>query len=257
MERYLLLAVGLSLLVDLLLLVGTEQLFLLSTQRRRILFSVCLDCLHAILCFTPRFRFLNAPFWQMLSMLLMSAAAFGFSVRTIGPCISFVVISLSVRGITFGIVNHDVIVLLLSSVVLYFIYTFVLSKRKHKDIYVPVELIYKDKSLRFTALKDTGNMLRDPLTGQSVLVVGADIAGEMFGLTNDQLRSPVEAVMAETLPGLRLLPYSTIGDSGSLLLALKLNNVRIGAWQGASLVAFAPTVLGTGGKYRGLTGGCV
>ena len=120
--------------------------------------------------------------------------------------------------------------------------------------YVPIELNYMGKLLRLTALQDTGNTLRDPITGRSVLVVGADAAHQLTGLTKEQLQNPVETMGA--IPGLQLIPYSSVASRG-FLLALRLQNVRIGKWQGSSLVAFAPEGLGSEGAYQALTGGNV
>ena len=120
--------------------------------------------------------------------------------------------------------------------------------------YLPVELSYGDKHIRITALQDTGNTLRDPITGRQVLVVGADVAQQLTGLSPGQLRTPIESI--GVLPGLRLIPYRSVG-SKSFLLAIHLPKVKIGAWQGSTLVAFAPDCLSPEGAYQALTGGVV
>ena len=122
-------------------------------------------------------------------------------------------------------------------------------------LYVPVELRYRDKHMNLTALHDTGNTLRDPITGRRVLVIGADAAGELTGLTREQLRRPVESIGA--LPGLRLIPYRSVGTENGFLLALRLQDVKIGTWRGSSLVAFAPERLSSEDAYQALTGGTV
>ena len=117
---------------------------------------------------------------------------------------------------------------------------------------VPVELTYGSKTLRIKALRDTGNTLRDPITGKQVLIVGSDVAQKLTGLTVSMLNDPVGSVQA--LPGLRLIPYQTVGNTG-FLLALKLNDVRIGDRQGSALIAFSPCLLGK--HYQALTGGTI
>ena len=115
---------------------------------------------------------------------------------------------------------------------------------------IPVELSYMGKTLHITALRDTGNQLRDPITGRQVLIVGADIAAKLTGLTPAALGEPVENIGA--VPGLRLIPYRTIGNTG-FLLALKLTEVKVGARQENAVVAFSPQVLGN--QYQALAGG--
>ena len=120
-----------------------------------------------------------------------------------------------------------------------------------------MELNYGTKKLRLLALRDTGNMLRDPISGQGVLVVDAAAGETLLGLTAQQLSDPVSAVASASVPGLRLLPYRSIGSPKGMLVALRLENTKIGNLRGSAVVAFAPQMLDSEGIYRGLTGGMV
>ena len=60
--------------------------------------------------------------------------------------------------------------------------------------YVPVAICYEGRCVSLMALVDTGNTLRDPVTGQSVLVADALCARTLLGLTVEQLRHPAETV---------------------------------------------------------------
>ena len=122
---------------------------------------------------------------------------------------------------------------------------------------VSVELRYGEKTLRILGLRDTGNTLRDPLTGQQVLVAGADVAAELLGITRQELYHPVETLGAGRLPGLRLIPYRAVGTSGGLMLAIRIPFIKIGTRQGSGIVAFAPEGLDGNGNYQILTGGTV
>ena len=75
--------------------------------------------------------------------------------------------------------------------------------------------------------------------------------GLRLGLPADVLADPA----GKMLPGLRLIPYRAIGVAGGLLLAVRLEGVRIGNKNADTLVAFAPEGLGGNGTYRALTGG--
>ena len=65
----------------------------------------------------------------------------------------------------------------------------------------------------------------------------------------------VETVATGQYPGLRLIPYRTIGQSAGFLAAMRMENVKIGKWQGSRLVAFAPAGLDAEETYQALTGG--
>ena len=126
---------------------------------------------------------------------------------------------------------------------------FIFSLRIKYQKMVSVEL----DGLHFSALLDTGNSLKDPLTGRSVLVVGAEIGESLTGLSREQFSRPVESV--DALPGLRLIPYQAVGTNNGFLLAKKFSDVKIGSKQGSALVAFAPQRLSVDGEYQALTGG--
>ena len=67
------------------------------------------------------------------------------------------------------------------------------------------------------------------------------------------MKKPIESI--GVIPGLRLVPYRTVGNDSGMLLALRIPKVKIGTWQGSSLVAFAPEGLQPGEEYQALIGG--
>lgn len=203
----------------------------------------------------PGMGFLGNTLWRCVFLGLMSWIAFGFSKSALRRAVIFVLLCMALGGIAqgFGIGGAASIIASAAAVCAMCILGF--RDRPGSVSYVPVELSYGSKQLRVTALCDTGNTITDPITGRSVLVVGAEVAQQLTGLTQQQLRSPVSAVSQATIPGLRLIPYRTVSQPSGMLLALRFPRVRIGSWQGSSLVAFAPEKLCDDGQYQALTGG--
>ena len=245
----------LNLLVDLLLLLGASRLCGFPVKVRRCLLGAGLGGLYAAVCLLPGFRFLGNLLWRTVSLGAVAVIAYGVSVSALRRGIVFAFLSLALGGAVLGIGKSGVPGILGSAGLLCILCFCGFRGRIGGTSYLPVELNYGGKRLRLTALQDTGNTLRDPVTGNQVLVVGADIAGELTGLTREQLRKPVESMGA--MPGLRLIPYRSVGNGGSFLLALRMQDVKIGSWQGSSLVAFAPEGLSSEGTYQALTGGMV
>ena len=60
---------------------------------------------------------------------------------------------------------------------------------------------------------------------------------------------------AQPLAGMRLIPYHSIGNGGSFLLAKRFPEVSIAGVRKSALVAFASEGLGKGEVYQALTGG--
>lgn len=123
--------------------------------------------------------------------------------------------------------------------------------------YVPIQLSYGEKKMNIIALRDSGNTLRDPVTGEQVMVVSGEVAEKLLGLTSRQLRFPMETMIQSPLPGLRLIPYVAVGQGSSILLAIRLEDVKIGSCERSTIVAFAPEGLGKGTVYQALTGGAL
>ena len=200
----------------------------------------------------PGLHFLGNPLWRAVSLAGMALIAYGMQRSTLRRGAVFAVLSLALSGIAVGLGGNSLFSLLAAALGLGLLCILGFRGRGKEGSYVPVEIRNGETRIQLTALEDTGNTLRDPVTGQPVLVIGADAAHRLTGLSREQLQNPVESIGA--IPGLRLVPYRTISNSG-LLLALKFQNVKIGKWKGSSLVAFAPE--GLGGNHEALTGGVV
>ena len=117
-----------------------------------------------------------------------------------------------------------------------------------------VELVRNGRKVHLLALADTGNGLRDPITGEQVLIIGPEAAQALTGLTKKQLADPVGTLAERPIPCLRLIPYRVVGHGG-MLLALNVEQARIGQYRGSVLVAFAPEELEASGRYQALAGG--
>ena len=242
----------LNFLVNFLLLLSANRLCGFSVKPIRVALGALLGSIYAACCLIPGFYFLGNTLWRVVSLGMMSAIAFGITKSAIRRGLIFALLSMALGGIVMGMDRGGFWGVICGAVTVCLLCFLGFRGQVGGTSYIPVELRYGDKHLKITALQDTGNTLRDPITGQSVLVVGADTALELLGLTRSQLQNPVDSLSA--LPGLRLVPYHSIGAS-SFLLAKNLKNVKIGTWQGSTLVAFAPESFNAEGAYQALTGG--
>ena len=211
-----------------------------------ILVGSLLGALFAGFSMVPGFDFLDQILWRLCSLLLTGVLAFGFSRGALGKILLFALLHLSLGSIADS--SNSWTSMLLGAAGIGFA-CLVLGKGQQL---VSVELTYRGQTLQLLALRDTGNTLRDPITGKTVLIVGADIAEKLTGLTPDALRDPVKTMGA--VPGLRLIPYKCVGNSG-FLLALPIPKAKIGNRQGSTLVALSPNLFGS--RYQALTGGKV
>ena len=241
---------GLKFCVEILLLFAADRLCGKRNSVRRLLVAALFAGLYSV--FALAIIGLSHPLFRIIATAATVLSAFGFRLTALYRSSVYLLLNAAIGGFVQRYDKRELMFLLAAAVCICFVCVFV-SGEGERQLRVPVELCYGQKRLRIQALRDTGNTLQDPLTGRPVLVIGADIAGKLTGLSVQQLKRPAETLCSGVIPGLRLLPYKTVGEAGGLLLALKLNNVRIGSWRGSSLVAFAPETIGNG--YEALTGG--
>ena len=256
MTVYLDLVVLLNFLVDTLLLMGTNRLTGYPPGMKKALLAGAVGGIYAGGCMLPGWAFLGNLLWRAVFLCAIGGIAFGWNRSTLRRCGIFVLLSMALGGIALGLEQGDFGSLVLAAAAVAILCGMTVRSPLGIQKYQPVELKWKGQHLCLTALIDTGNTLRDPVTGASVLVVSADVAGKL-GISREILRDPVTAMASGSLPGARLIPYRAVGKAGALLLAVRFEEVRLGGQVISPIVAFAPEDIGHAEAYQALAGGLV
>lgn len=233
-------------LVNTLLLSAVSRFLGRSAAVLRILLGAFLGAVGVGLSLLPGMFFLHTHLGRGGLLFLMCLAAFGVHRKLLWEFGLFALLHFSVGGLTAQTAEPVRMVLGTAGISLACWLT-----REKKQL-IPVELTWGQIHMHLTALYDTGNTLLDPVSGEGVLILDAPSAQKLTGLTPQQLSTPVESM--EAVPGLRLIPYHTVGNSG-FLLALRMADVKIGNRQESVVVAFSPENFGK--DYQALTGGNV
>lgn len=256
MAVYLDLVMGLNFLVDILLLLGTNRLAGFPVQLRRVIPAAVLGAVYGGMCMLPEFHFLGNLFWRLVCLGLMAVVAFGWNSSAVKRGGIFVLLSMTMGGLALSVGKSTFPALVLSAVFLQILCTAAFGGHVGDREYRQVTLSYGGKTTSVVALRDTGNQLTDPMTGESVLVISAEIAQKLTGLSLQQIQNPLETLISAPIPGLRLIPYRSVGNPGGMLLALPFDCAVEGRRR-RIVVAFAPGGLGKGSIYGALTGGAV
>lgn len=255
MGIYLDLAVLLNGAVDFFLLMGTNTLAGFPSDWKRMVPAAVLGGVYGGICLLPPFTFLGSLFWRVVFLGLMASVAFGWNRGSVKRIAIFVLLSMAMGGIALGFGRGRFITLLLSGGTVWLLCSLSFGGSVGQQEYVPVSISHGGREVHVLALKDTGNTLRDPVTGEGVLVLSPDAAMKLTGLTARQLSAPLETVVSGCLPGLRLVPYHSVGQGSGMMLAMRFDNVKIGSRQQSALIAFAARGLGEETMYQALTGG--
>ena len=246
---------AINFLVDLLLLLGTNRVCGFPSDWKRLTAAALLGAVYSGVCLLRSFRFLGNLLWRLVCLALMAGIAFGWNRSAVKRCGVFLFLSLALGGLAVSFGRADLGTLLLAGGGLWLLgrlsFTSVAGSRE----YLPLEIRNGPRRVSLLALHDTGNTLRDPVTGETVLVIAADAAARLTGLTAQQLKDPLGTMAAHAIPGLRLIPFRTIGQNTGMMLAMKFDQVLLDGKPAKALIAFAPENFGGGAVYQALTGG--
>ena len=238
-------------MVTFFLLIATGLLSHDHISYPRLLFCGMLSGIHSAVCLLPQFRLLS--FWWCRLIVLSVVPILSFGIRDLRKVALFFVLDLAVVSFAAGVESPHPWLYAIFTLVWVLALLLLTSKTpQFRDL----ELKYRGKNLRLRAMEDTGNLLKDPMTGKSVLVIDPVCAESLTGLSRKQLGQPLKTLEDNLLQGLRLIPYHTINAPTGFLLAVKME-YRKGKKYHPILVAFAPEMLDREGKIQGLIGGRV
>jgi stage II sporulation protein GA (sporulation sigma-E factor processing peptidase) len=255
MTVYLDLVMGLNFAVDFLLLLGTNSLAGFPPGVRRNLWASALGAVYGAGCLLPGMGFLGNSFWRLVFLTLMGAVAFGLGKDAWKRTGIFILLSMALGGMALGMNQRGIPALLLAAAGVWWLSRMAFGNRIGGREYVEVTVREGERTASAVALRDTGNTLSDPITGEQVLILGPEAAKKLLGLEEAELLAPLEAMLSHPGKGYRLIPYRAVGRGGSMLLAKKFSQIQIGDVQRSGIVAFAPERIGVGQMYQALVGG--
>lgn len=273
----------LNTIMDYLLLLCSARIAGEELHRVRMALGALLGGIYAAAAVLPGMDFLLQPVCKVGAAVLMVVVGLGSSRRLLRQTVIFFALAcafaggvlatglfggtgMSLRG---GMIysGMDIKIVLLSAAGCYVIFTLALSRLgRHTAAageLVHADLKLLDREISITALVDTGNTLSDPVSGRPVMVADSDAVASLFSKGEapgrEELNAPDQALerlnVGRWRGRLRLIPYRAVGVECGLLLAVRLDNVRLnGQDRGPMLVALSPTPVSDGGGYRALVG---
>lgn len=275
MTVYVDLLFGLNTLINYLLLRGSAVIGGCPVLRGRMIVAAAAGGIYAVaaVVWTP----LQAWFWQGICVALMLVAAFGWKRSTVKQGLFFLSLSFALSGAVLLVVQWvepdcrimngrayyalSVPALLLVAGISYGLAAMVLAGsgvHTGGDV-IAMTLHLRGQRIDLRALRDTGNVLRDPVTGQAVLVTDGRTLQKLLPEVDLNLyRDPVAALpkLAKQYPDLRfrLVPYQAVGVEHGLLLAVRCPY----SWKkgrGTTLVAGSPTAVSPDKRFDAIWGG--
>ena len=246
--------IGLNFLIDWLLLLGVNRLAGYPPGAGRAAAAAAFGGGYTGLCMIPGFSFLASALWRTVSLGVMTMAAFGMNRSAWRRGMLFVLLSMALGGLALSLNHGGFLGLVAGAGGLALLCIMGFAGRSPGKRLIPVTMEHEGRAISFLALLDTGNTLKDPVTGEPIVIAGPRAARELLGLEAWQLRDPVQTMTAMGREKLRLIPYHTVGTDRGFLLGLRCDRVEYDGKTGRKMVAFSGEDF-PGGEYEGLIGG--
>ena len=122
-------------------------------------------------------------------------------------------------------------------IILQLSFKIVKTRFSKKDIIYDVDVFVNKKSIRIKALLDTGNLLKDPITGCPVIVIEhksliSVLPGKVLDNLDKILGGDINELAKDenfkkTISRFRIIPFSSLGKQNGLLLGIKADSINI------------------------------
>lgn len=252
----------LNLLADYLICLSTGRLCSLKLRRKRYLIAALFGAVYAFASIVPDFSFLSSAGWKLIAGAMMGGIAFGAEFAPLRAILSMLAI-----GAVFGGTIHAIVPALSTNALLSFraLISFfflcygllkLLSRSRSRwdgQRNAQIRLAFKGREALFSALIDSGNSLRCPDTGESVLIASPKALRPIFldrTILLEQLSAIDSTEALSRIPGfegsLRLIPFRSLGGNG-LVPVFRPERIWVdGKETDELLVAVSPEAQGTG-----------
>lgn len=105
------------------------------------------------------------------------------------------------------------------------------NKLSKKDMLCNISIVFEQGKVDMMAIIDTGNFLKEPLTGKPVIIVEKDALKNVIPVNildcMEEIVSGSKIIEDKYVSKIRLIPFSALGTENGLLLGIKPENFYI------------------------------
>lgn len=199
-----------------------------------ILLKIILSIVIIYIAFNPQDR---KKLWKDLLIFYLTSFVFG------GAAFAFIYIVkpqeiLMKNGLFLGTYPLKTIILgtIIAFIIIITAFTVVKSKITKKDMFCEIEIQLNGKKIQTTAMIDTGNLLKEPITNIPVIVVEhtllydcipKEILNHLEELLGGEFDNIPEEIKQQYIAKLKFIPFSSLGKQNGMLLGIKAEAITI------------------------------
>ena len=231
------------------ILFATGLILKAKINQLRVIISSLLGGIYAIISFTPILKiYTNMIFKILISIIMIYIALNPKNIKILlKQLLIFYLVSFAFGGCAFCLLyfikpqdilmrngyltgTYPIKIALLGGIVGFVIvniaFRLVKGRISKKDMFCDVEIFFKDKSIKIKAMIDTGNLLKDPISGMPVIVVEKSqletiIPKGIINNLNTILGGGEEINLTEEekeyMPKFRVIPFSSLGKQNRFI----------------------------------------
>lgn len=204
-------------------------------------------------------------------VILFYLISFVFAGATIGIIymVNFQNITIQ-NGVLVG--NYTIRTILIGIIIAYFLVMIgekiIKTKFSKKDMICDIEVNFENKKIKTKALIDTGNMLKEPITNTSVIVleytllydiIPKQILDNLENILGGDLSKIPKDLQTEYISKFRVIPFSSLGKQNGILLGVKGENLIVNINEEMKkidkvIIGIYNKPLTKNGEYKGLLG---
>ena len=170
-----------------------------------------------------------------------------------------------------GIELETIVIGFVVAFILIFLSFKVIKKRLKKDnMYSPIEVVLDDFNIETIAMIDTGNFLKEPISGKPVIIlehtllyeiIPKQILNNLENIIGGDFSNVPEEIRLKYITRLKMIPFSSLGKQNGMLVGIKADKVKIFENESENIIEKKDIILGIynksltkRGEYRALVG---
>lgn len=237
------------------ILFTTGLIYKIKTKILQLIFSSLIGGIYAVLSFTSTFEIYQSLLLKIILSIAMIYIAFRpEKIKTLfRQLMLFYLVSFVFGGTAFAllyfvkpqdILMRDGILIgtypikiallggMIGFIVIHLAVKGIKNKINKKDMFCDVELKMEEKELNVKALIDTGNLLKEPITGFPVIIIENSelekiLPKQILDNTEKIINGDVNGIDDKYITKMRVIPFTSIGKQNGMLLGIKVEQVII------------------------------
>ena len=199
-----------------------------------ILFKIILSIVMVYIAFNPQ---TIQKMWKDILLFYLTSFVFG------GAAFALIYIVkpqdiLMKNGLFLGTYPLKTIILgaIVAFIIIMTAFTVVKSKITKKDMFCEIEIQLNGEKIETTAMIDTGNLLKEPITNTPVIIVEhtllydcipKELLNHLDDLLGGDFNNIPKEIKEKYITKLKFIPFSSLGKQNGMLLGIKADYVKI------------------------------